>query len=42
MTLQTVKWLEVVAGSDKELPLTWRKPVPSVNILLTSTCVRNN
>jgi len=42
MTLQTVKWLEVVAGSDKELPLTWRKPVPSVNILLTSTCWRND
>jgi len=42
MTLQSVKWLETVAGTDEEGGLTWRKPLPSLNILLTSTCWRND
>ena len=36
MTIQHTKWLE----NAIELP--WRKPVPSLNILLTSTCWRND
>ena len=36
MTVQHTKWLE------KALELPWRKPVPSLNILLTSTCWRND
>ncbi|WP_394842345.1 phosphoketolase family protein [Pendulispora brunnea] len=36
MTTQHAKWLE--ASAD----LAWRKPVPSLNILLTSTCWRND
>jgi xylulose-5-phosphate/fructose-6-phosphate phosphoketolase len=36
MTTQHAKWLEASA----ELP--WRAPVPSLNILLTSTCWRND
>ena len=36
MTTQFAKWLEMCS----ELP--WRKPVPSLNILLTSTCWRND
>jgi xylulose-5-phosphate/fructose-6-phosphate phosphoketolase len=36
MTTQHAKWLEASA----ELP--WRKPVPSLNVLLTSTCWRND
>jgi xylulose-5-phosphate/fructose-6-phosphate phosphoketolase len=36
MTTQHAKWLEMSA----DLP--WRKPVPSLNILLTSTCWRND
>lgn len=36
MTVQHTKWLE--EGSH----LDWRKPVPSLNILLTSTCWRND
>ncbi|MDP4013769.1 MAG: phosphoketolase family protein [Candidatus Nanopelagicales bacterium] len=36
MTIQHAKWLE--EGSA----LKWRKPVPSLNILLTSTCWRND
>jgi len=36
MATQHAKWLEV---SDK---LAWRKPVPSLNYLLTSTCWRND
>ncbi len=36
MTIQHGKWLE--EGRD----LDWRKPVPSLNILLTSTCWRND
>jgi xylulose-5-phosphate/fructose-6-phosphate phosphoketolase len=36
MTVQHTKWLE------KALDLPWRKPVPSLNILLTSTCWRND
>ena len=36
MTTQHAKWLEACA----ELP--WRAPVPSLNILLTSTCWRND
>jgi len=36
MTVQHVKWLQ----HARELP--WRKPVPSLNILLTSTCWRND
>ncbi len=36
MTVQHTKWLE------KSLELPWRVPVPSLNILLTSTCWRND
>jgi xylulose-5-phosphate/fructose-6-phosphate phosphoketolase len=36
MTVQHTKWLE------KSLLLPWRVPVPSLNILLTSTCWRND
>ncbi|HEY8296280.1 MAG TPA: phosphoketolase, partial [Micrococcaceae bacterium] len=36
MTIQHAKWLQ----HARELP--WRKPVPSLNILLTSTCWRND
>jgi xylulose-5-phosphate/fructose-6-phosphate phosphoketolase len=36
MTVQHTKWLE------KSLLLPWRAPVPSLNILLTSTCWRND
>nr|WP_256128000.1 phosphoketolase family protein [Arthrobacter sp. SDTb3-6] len=36
MTVQHVKWLQ----HARELP--WRRPVPSLNILLTSTCWRND
>ena len=36
MTVQHTKWLE------KSLLLPWRIPVPSLNILLTSTCWRND
>ena len=36
MVVQHTKWLE----KAHELP--WRKPVPSLNILLTSTCWRND
>ncbi len=36
MTVQHSKWLE--AAGD----LAWRRPVPSLNILLTSTCWRND
>ena len=36
MTVQHTKWLE------KSLDLPWREPVPSLNILLTSTCWRND
>jgi xylulose-5-phosphate/fructose-6-phosphate phosphoketolase len=36
MTVQHTKWLE------KSLALPWRIPVPSLNILLTSTCWRND
>ncbi len=36
MTIQHTKWLE------KSIELPWRKPVPSLNILLTSTCWRND
>jgi xylulose-5-phosphate/fructose-6-phosphate phosphoketolase len=36
MTTQHAKWLE--ASAD----VTWRAPVPSLNILLTSTCWRND
>src|SRR6185437_13610789 len=36
MTVQHTKWLE------KSLELPWRIPVPSLNILLTSTCWRND
>jgi xylulose-5-phosphate/fructose-6-phosphate phosphoketolase len=36
MTTQHAKWLEASA----ELP--WRAPVPSLNVLLTSTCWRND
>ncbi len=36
MTTQHAKWLEVCHT------LPWRKPVPSLNILLTSTCWRND
>jgi xylulose-5-phosphate/fructose-6-phosphate phosphoketolase len=35
--MQTIKWLEVV---DRHLA--WRRSLPSVNILLTSTCWRND
>ena len=36
MTIQHTKWLEAA------LKLGWRKPIPSLNILLTSTCWRND
>jgi len=36
MTVQHAKWLE----EGRKLP--WRKPIPSLNILLTSTCWRND
>ncbi|MGO4103738.1 phosphoketolase [Leifsonia sp. YAF41] len=36
MTVQHAKWLQ----HAQELP--WRRPVPSLNILLTSTCWRND
>jgi xylulose-5-phosphate/fructose-6-phosphate phosphoketolase len=36
MTIQHAKWLQ----HARELP--WRSPVPSLNILLTSTCWRND
>ena len=36
MTVQHAKWLEESAR------LSWRAPVPSLNILLTSTCWRND
>ena len=36
MTVQHTKWLQ----EARELP--WRAPVPSLNILLTSTCWRND
>ncbi|MGB3375413.1 MAG: phosphoketolase family protein [Microbacterium sp.] len=36
MTVQHAKWLQ----HARELP--WREPVPSLNILLTSTCWRND
>ncbi len=37
MTAQHAKWLETC---HTELP--WRKPIPSLNYLLTSTCWRND
>ncbi|MHA7268780.1 phosphoketolase family protein [Arthrobacter sp. HLT1-20] len=36
MTIQHAKWLQHARD------LTWRQPVPSLNILLTSTCWRND
>lgn len=36
MVIQHTKWLQ------HAIQLTWRKPVPSLNILLTSTCWRND
>jgi xylulose-5-phosphate/fructose-6-phosphate phosphoketolase len=36
MTVQHTKWLE------EAIKLPWRKPIPSLNILLTSTCWRND
>ena len=36
MTVQHTKWLE------ESLRLPWRAPVPSLNMLLTSTCWRND
>jgi xylulose-5-phosphate/fructose-6-phosphate phosphoketolase len=36
MTIQHAKWLQHARE------LSWRKPVPSLNILLTSTCWRND
>jgi len=36
MTVQHTKWLE------EALKLAWRAPIPSLNILLTSTCWRND
>ncbi len=36
MTVQHAKWLE------EGVKLSWRKPIPSLNILLTSTCWRND
>ncbi|WP_425861757.1 phosphoketolase family protein [Arthrobacter sp. TWP1-1] len=36
MTIQHAKWLQHARG------LPWRQPVPSLNILLTSTCWRND
>eukprot|EP01117_Protostelium_nocturnum_P016552 TRINITY_DN6576_c0_g1_i1.p1 TRINITY_DN6576_c0_g1~~TRINITY_DN6576_c0_g1_i1.p1 ORF type:complete len:855 (+),score=228.10 TRINITY_DN6576_c0_g1_i1:118-2565(+) len=37
MASQHAKWLDVVSSELK-----WRKPIPSLNILLTSTCWRND
>lgn len=39
MVGQHAKWLEVTASEPQ---LDWRKPIPSLNILLTSTCWRND
>ena len=36
MTIQHTKWLE------EGIKLPWREPIPSLNILLTSTCWRND
>ena len=36
MTVQHAKWLE------ESVRLSWRKPIPSLNVLLTSTCWRND
>jgi xylulose-5-phosphate/fructose-6-phosphate phosphoketolase len=36
MTVQHAKWLE------EGIKLDWREPIPSLNILLTSTCWRND
>ena len=36
MAVQHTKWLE------EAIELRWRKPVPSLNLLLTSTCWRND
>src|SRR2546430_16088986 len=36
MTVQHTKWLE------ESLKLQWRAPIPSLNVLLTSTCWRND
>ena len=36
MAIQHAKWLEAASELD------WRKPVPSLNVLLTSTCWRND
>jgi len=36
MSVQHTKWLE------KSISLSWRKPIASLNILLTSTCWRND
>jgi xylulose-5-phosphate/fructose-6-phosphate phosphoketolase len=36
MTVQHTKWLE------EAVKLPWRQPIPSLNILLTSTCWRND
>jgi xylulose-5-phosphate/fructose-6-phosphate phosphoketolase len=36
MTVQHTKWLEAAGG------LEWRNPIPSLNVLLTSTCWRND
>ena len=36
MTVQHTKWME------EGIKLTWRKPIPSLNVLLTSTCWRND
>jgi xylulose-5-phosphate/fructose-6-phosphate phosphoketolase len=36
MTVQHIKWME------ESLRLAWRAPIPSLNILLTSTCWRND
>jgi xylulose-5-phosphate/fructose-6-phosphate phosphoketolase len=36
MTIQHTKWLE------ESIKLSWRAPIPSLNILLTSTCWRND
>jgi xylulose-5-phosphate/fructose-6-phosphate phosphoketolase len=36
MTVQHAKWLQ------EAIELSWREPVPSLNVLLTSTCWRND
>jgi len=36
MTVQHAKWLE------ESVRLPWRRPIPSLNVLLTSTCWRND